>query len=128
MGKLLPKTHQLHKFFDDNNIKVNYSSVPYFKSVITGHNKNILSKQDRPSPCNCRDKTSYPLNGSCQYKNLYMLVKFQPPIYQNHSHYFGLTERTFKDRLYKHNCFKYESKRYSTELSNLLWAKKERKS
>ena len=28
-----------------------------FKSVINGHNKNILNKQGKPSLCTCRDKT-----------------------------------------------------------------------
>ena len=80
-----------------------------------GHNKNILNEQEKPSPCNCRDKASCPLNGSCQHKKLVF-------------HYIGLTEHTFKDRLYKHNNFlRYESKRNSTELSNFIWIKKKEK-
>ena len=59
LGKHFPKTHRLHKLFNHNNIKVSYSSLPNFKSVIKGHNKNILNKQEKPPPpCNCRDKTS----------------------------------------------------------------------
>ena len=113
LGKHFPKTHQLHKLFNRNNVKVSYSSLPNFKSVINGHNKNILNEQEKPSPCNCRDKTSCPLNGSCQHKNLVYSCKVSTPdIKQNHPHYIGLTEHTFKDRLYKHNnSFKYESKR-----------------
>ena len=43
-------------------------------------------------------------------------------------HYTALTEYTFKDRLYKHNnSFKYESKRNSAELSNVIWGKKKEK-
>lgn len=50
-----------------------------------------------------------------------------PEITKNHFQYYGLTEITFKDRLYNHkNSFKYESKRSSTELSNYLWEKKEK--
>ena len=104
LGKHFPKTHQLHKLFNCNNVKVSYSSLPNFKSVINGHNKNILNDQEKPSPCNCRDKTSCPLNGSCQRKNLVYSCKVSTPdIKQNHPHYIGLTEHTFKDRLYKHN-------------------------
>ena len=80
LGKHFPRTHQLHKFFNGNNAKVSYSSLPNFKNVINDHNKNILNEQEKPSPCNCRDKTSCQLNGSCQHKNLYILVKFQPQI------------------------------------------------
>ena len=51
-GKHFPKTHQLHKLFNRNNVKVSYSSLPNFKSLINGHNKNILNEQEKPSPCN----------------------------------------------------------------------------
>ena len=60
---------------------------------------------------------------------MHLNLKFSNPyIKQNHPHYIGLTERTFKDRLYKHNnSFKYKSKRNSTELSNFIWGKKKEK-
>ena len=45
LGKHFQKTNQLHKLFNRNNVKVSYSSLPNFKSVINGHNKNILNKQ-----------------------------------------------------------------------------------
>ena len=74
-------------------------------------------------------QTSCPLKGSCQHKNLVYSCKISTPhLKQNHPHYTGLTEHTFKDRLYKHNnSFKYESKRNSTELSNFIWVKKKEK-
>ena len=56
LGKDFPKTHHLHKLFNRNKVKVSYSFLPNFKSVIYGHNKNILNEQEKPSPCNCRDK------------------------------------------------------------------------
>ena len=65
LGKNFPKTHQLHKLFNRNNVKINYISLPNFKSVINRHNKNILNEQEKPSPCNYKDKTSCLLNGSC---------------------------------------------------------------
>ena len=54
---------------------------------------------------------------------LFTTVKADTPnIIENHPHYIGLTENTFKDRFYKHkNSFKYESKRNATELSNFVW-------
>ena len=43
-------------------------------------------------------------------------------------HYIGLTEKTFKDRLYKHkSSFKYETKKNSIELSNYAWGEKKDK-
>ena len=72
----------------------------------------------------CRDKTSCPLKGSCQHKNLVYSCKVSTPdLKQSHPHYIGLTEHTFR----YNNSFKYESKRNSTELSNFIWGKKKEK-
>ena len=94
--------------------------------MINGHNKNILNEQEKPFPCNCRDKTSCPLTDNCQYKSLEYSCKVSTPdIKQNYPHYTGFTEHTFKDRPYKHkNSFKHDSKRNSTKLSNFIWGKK----
>ena len=79
-----------------------------------------------PKPhCNCRVKESCPLNSDC----LQSSVVNGCQITSNNStedspHYIGLTENTFKDRLYKHkNSFKYETKKNTTKLSNYLWDK-----
>ena len=61
------------------------------------------------------------------YFRLFFWPKMDLNIRFDHPHYIGLTEHTFKDRLYKHNSFKYESKRNSTELSNFVWGKKKEK-
>ena len=128
LGKHFPKTHQLHKLFNRNNVKVSYSSLPNFKTVINGHNKNILNEQEKPSPCNCRDKTSCPLNGSCNIKIFYILVKSHPRYNAKPSALHWPYRTYIKDRLYKHNnSFKCESKRNSTELSNFIWGKKKEK-
>ena len=132
LGKNFLKMYQLHKLFNRNDIKVIYSSLRNFKSVINVHNKNVLNEQEKPSPCICRVKTSCPSKGSCQYKNLVYFCKvLTPDLKQNHPHYIALTEHTFKDRLYKHNAsFKYRSKRNSAELNrtqlkrNFIWDKK----
>ena len=100
-GEHFPKMHQLHKLFNCNNVKVSYSSLPNFKSVINGHNKNILNEKEKPSPCNYRDKTPCVLKRNCQHENLVYFYKVSATdIKQNHRHYIGLTEHTFKDRLH----------------------------
>ena len=126
LGKHFSKTHQLHKLFNHNNVKVSYSSLPNFKSVTNGNHKNILNEQEKPSPCNCRNKTSCPLKGSCQHKNFVNSCKVSArDIKQDHLHYISLTEHTFKDRFYKHNNpFTCESKRNSSELPNFIRDKK----
>ena len=89
----------------------------------------MLNEQEKLSPCNCRDKTSCSLNGSCQHKSLAYSCKVSvPDIKQTYLHYIGLTEQIFKNRPYKHkNSFKYESKRNSTEISNFIRDRKKDK-
>ena len=102
------KTHQLHELLNSNNVKVSY--ISYFKSAINSHNKNMLTEQEKHSPCNCRDKTSYQLNGCYQYKNLIYSCKVSTPaIKKYHPHYIGLTEHKFKDEK-DNRFFKYVSK------------------
>ena len=118
--------------FNRNNIKVSYSSLPNSRSVINGHNKNLLNEQEKHSPFNYRDKTLCPLKGSCRYKNLVYSCKVSTPdLKQNHPHYIGLAEHTFKDSFitvfFHNNSFKYESKRNSIQLSNFIWSKKKKK-
>ena len=103
--------------------------MPNFASIINSHNKKITNNNiQKPSAptCNCLLKTSCPLNGDCLQSSLAYIYKADTrDIIENHPHYIGLTENTFKDRFYKHkNSFKYESKRNATELSNFVWEKK----
>ena len=103
--------------------------MPNFGSIINSHNKKIINSNipKKPAPtCNCHSKLSCPLNGDCLQSSLVYICKADTPnIIENHPHYIGLTENTFKDRFYKHkNSFKYESKRNATELSNFVWENK----
>ena len=102
-----------------------------FCSIINSHNKKIINSNipKQPAPtCNCRSKSSCPLNGDCMQSSLVYICKADAPnITKNHPHYISLTENTFKDRFYEHkNSFKYESKRNATELSNFVWENKNR--
>ena len=92
--------------------------------------KRLSTTQNIPKPsaptCNCRSKTSCPLNGDCLQSSLVYICKADTPnIIENHPCYIGLTENTFKDQFYKHiDSFKYGSKRNATELSNFEWENK----
>ena len=129
LDRYFPKSHELYKIFNRNNVKISYSSMPNFASVINLHNKKIINN-NIPKPtaptCNFRSKTSCPLNGVCLQSSLVYIWKSETPnIIQNRPHYIGLTEKTFKDRFHKHKkSFKYESKRNSKELSNFVWKNK----
>ena len=124
VDKYFPKKHKLNKIFNRNNVKVSYSCLPNIASEITSHNKSIIRKEEIPnSPtCNCRAKNSCPLAGNCLQKNVIYKCSVKSDNTTVDADYIGLTENTFKDRLYKHrNSFKYESKANSTKLSKYVW-------
>ena len=111
LDKHFPKTHEFFKIFNWNNVKVSYSSMPNISSIIKSHSKKILSNDESKSSkssCNCRDKSSCPLNGNCLQQNVIYCSKVilrNQYTNKNHPHYIGLTESSFKDRLYKQKLF-----------------------
>ena len=71
LDKHFPKTHKFYKIFNRNNFKVSYSSMQNISGKIKYHNKKVLSNdasKSSKSSCNCRDKSSCPLNGNCLQK------------------------------------------------------------
>ena len=68
-----PKKNRLHKIFNRNNVKVSYSSLPNIASIINSHNKYILNNSKEnitPTSCNCKEKSSCPVNGNCQQSSI----------------------------------------------------------
>ena len=53
------------KIFNRHTLKLSYSCMPNMKSIISSHNKHILSNANTPTPqpdtCNCRKKPDCPL-------------------------------------------------------------------
>ena len=68
LDKHFPRNHLLHKIFNRNSAKVNYSCIKNMKTIISNHNKNIFGKKPSidTSSCNCRNKEDCSLNGQCQ--------------------------------------------------------------
>ena len=130
VSRHFPKGHKLNKLFNRNNVKVSYSCMPSINSIITSHNKKVLTNKDesRVNGCNCRNKDECPLNGNCLDKNVVYQAKVSV-INRNQqvSNYVGVTENEWKDRSYKHkNSFKDRKKRNDTQLSNHIWNLKEK--
>ena len=104
LDRQLPKSHKLYKIFNRNNVKISYSSLPNFASIINSRNKKIINNNiPKPSAptCNCCSKTSCPLNGDYLQSSLVYICKADMPnIFENHPHYIGSTEK------YKTNTFK----------------------
>ena len=75
------------------------------KSLISGHNKKILSKLNHKNDqedktCNCRDKDSYPLSGKCLQGNVVYKATITSQI--ETKVYIGSTGGQFKKRWYAH--------------------------
>ena len=128
LDKHFPPGHKLHTIFNRNNVKVSYRCTPRTASTSNSHNKKILENQpsNTIAACNCRVKDSSPLQGKCQTENVVYLAQVTNRKNSERKCYIGLTERTFKDRLYKHrNSLRHRSKANSTELK-YIWNLKDK--
>ena len=101
LDRHFPESHKLYKIFNQNNVKISYSSMHNFTSIINSHNKKIINN-NIPKPSaptfGCRSKTSCPLNDDCLQSSLAYICKTDTPnIIENHPRYIGLTESSFKD-------------------------------
>ena len=119
----------LSKVFNQNNVKVSYSSMPNVASIINTHNKKILNENIAKTTCescNYRVKVPCSLDGNCLQSSLIYICKVvTPKITNDYFHQIGLTENTFKGTLYKHkNSIRYDSKKNATELSKFVWENK----
>ena len=132
VDKHFPKDHKLRKIFNRNTIKISYSCMNNTKQNINNHNKHILKSPKHTDgnadntidnkPCNCRQKNTCPLSGSC----LQSSVIYQATVKRNDNNtsetYIGLTENDFKTRYRNHTAsFRHAKHRNSTELSKHIW-------
>ena len=94
------------------------------KGIINNHNMNILHQNNETKDeCNCRNKKYCPLGGKCLSPNIVYQGKINPsqPSY-NEKVYFGVAEKSFKDRFYNHTkSFTHEDYTNDTELSKEYW-------
>ena len=125
INRFFPNEHPLHKIFNKHTLKLSYSCMPNIKSIISSHNKAVLSNfyqsqtQTNKKECNCREKDQCPLDGKCLTQN----VVYQATVTTQTSSdsYVGLATN-FKERYRNHTAsFRHESKRNETELSKHIW-------
>ena len=128
VDKNFPKKHRFHKLFNRNNMKFSYSCLPNISSIISSHNKKVLSNTPPvTNACNCRKKELCSQNGKCREKQVIYQCHVKSPEDDQGVYYIGLTENTFKERWYQHKTsFKYEHKANSTELSKYVWGLQKR--
>ena len=120
VDKHFPPHHYLRKVCNRNSLKVSYSCMPNMATIISSHNKNLLSNKQEPKttipPCNYRNSVNCPLNGECRER----VVIYKASITSDGSskHYIGCTETEFKTHYYNHtHSIRYREKRNATELS-----------
>ena len=74
--RCFPNGHPLHKIFNKHTLNLSYSCMPNMKSLISSHNKALLSNyhqsqtQTSDKECNCRKKDQCPLNRKCLTNNV----------------------------------------------------------
>ena len=88
------KSHKLHEIFNRNNVKISYSSLPNFASIINSDNKKIINN-NIPKPSaptyNCHSKTSCPLNCDCSQSSLVYIRNVVNVVVFYHSFYYCFT-------------------------------------
>ena len=125
--KLVDKHFKQHpvlkKVFNRSTVKISYCNSKNMKSKVDKHNRKVLESQveDNSPSCNCRDKASCPLLGNCLAKSIVYSAEVEVPN-KSKMYYYGLTEKTFKERYGKHkSSLKHEKYRTDTELSKYVW-------
>ena len=129
IDRCFPNGHPLHKSFNKHTLKLSYSCMPNMKSIISSHNKALLSDyhrsltQTNEKECNCRKKDQCPLDGKCLTQN----VVYQATVStQSSSETYVSLATNFKERYRNHAAFfRHQSKRNETKLSKHIWALKD---
>ena len=114
LKKHFPKANPLSKIFNKNTIKISNSCTRNMKSIISSHNKQILTPKNKQVGCNCRVKNSCPLDSKCLTSQLIYQADVTNNLDNEYKYYLGLAETTFKER--------YSN---STELSKYVWSLRE---
>ena len=116
----------LAKIFNKNTIKVSYCVSKNMKSRLNKHNMAILHPPESETDldmcsCHLKDKPNCPLQGNCLVKSVVYKAEVTAPGTVKKS-YYGLTERTFKERYYQHtSSLRHEKNKNATELSKYWW-------
>ena len=107
-----PKSNKLHKIFNRNTVKLSYSCTENIFSIISSHSKKLI-KNNAPNKnlCNCRTKSTCPLNGQCQSQDKIYKCTVSTPLNPDKV-YLGTAEGDFKKRYYNHTK-SFRNKRYT---------------
>ena len=122
LKKNFPKSNPFSKIFSKNTMKINYSCTRNMKSIISIHNKQILTPKNKQVGCNCRIKNSCPLNNKCLTSQLIYQANVTNNLDDEYKYDVEHAETTFKERYTNHkSSFNNEKRKNSTELSNYVY-------
>ena len=128
LPKRTPPTQDIQQT-NKQTLKLSYSCMSNMKSIISSHNKALLSDyqqsqtQTSNKEYNCRKEAQCPQDGKC----LTQSVVYQATVTTQTSSesYVGLATN-FKGRYRNHTAsFRYQNKRNETELSKHIWTLKD---
>ena len=96
------------------------------KSIISSHNKQILTPKNKQVGCNCRIKNSHSLDNKCLTSQLIYHADITNNLDNEYKYYLGLAEITFKERYTKQkSLFNNKNSKSSTELLKYVWSLRE---
>ena len=122
LSKHFPKNHKMHKIFNRNTVKISYSCMKNIDSIISAHNRNILNSIVQSYGCNCRVKSSCPLNGECLTPKIIYRANVSNDENSDKKFYFRLADTPFKERYRNHKRdFKHEKYENCTEFAKYIW-------
>ena len=89
------KSNPSSKIFKKNTIKINFSCARNIKSIISRHNKQILTPKNKHIGCNFTVKNSCPLDDKCLISQLIYQAKVTNNLDDEYKYYLRLPETTF---------------------------------
>ena len=127
IDECFPQNHPLRKICNRNTLKLSYSCMPNAASIISSHNKAILTKHTNTKPtvcdtCSCRRRMSCPLDGKCLTEGVVYQATVKREDTGDIQTYVGITEGSFKSRYNNHtSTFRNPKRKHSTALSRYIW-------
>ena len=114
------KANMLSKVFNKNTIKISFSSSRNLKSIISSHNKQLLTPNIKQTECNCRVENCCLLGNKCI---LYIKLTSQITFMVSKLCYIGLLKAFFKGRSgnLSSSSFSYKNTKNSTDLLKYVW-------
>ena len=114
--------HRLNKIVNKNSLKASYSCMRNISSILSNHNRKVLSKNEKQYQCNCRNKNECPLEN--KYFTPRVIYEAEVITWNtSRKFYIEFSYTPFKEHYYnKKRGFRKRRYEKSIELSNFIWS------